>query len=144
MKRFYKFLIIVIILGILGAVYGWFFIYNKPHTDYSTVKPVAILDAESCYNSFVNKEAKTKAWLGQVIEISGKAQSFEKTDSLTTVVFVFNEGMFGDEGIRCSLLPESAEKIKSISFPAEITIKGYCTGYNETDLVIEQCSIINK
>jgi len=144
MKRSYKILLILVVVSILGAAYGWFFVYNKPHTDYSKEKPVAVLNAESCYTSFANGEDKTKQWLGQVIQISGTANSIEKGDSLTTIVFVFSEGMFGDEGIRCSLLPDAAEKVASLTFPVDITLKGYCTGYNETDLVIEQCSIINK
>jgi len=144
MKRIYKILLILVAVCILGAAYGWFFVYNKPHTDYSKEKPVVVLNAESCYTSFADGEEKTKQWLGQVIQISGTANSIEKDDSLTTIVFVFSEGLFGDEGIRCSLLPKSVEKTTSMTFPAQVTLKGYCTGYNETDLVIEQCSIIEN
>ncbi len=142
MKKIWKIIIALAILGMLGAAYGWFFVYNKPHTDYSKEEPVAVLTAQEAFELFSNhNEIKTKDMLGKVIQISGEAKSVENSDSLTIVVFVFKEGDFGDEGVRCSMLPSEAEKLKSISFPAQISIKGYCTGYNETDLLIEQCVV---
>ena len=86
-------------------------------------------DAESKYN-------------GRVVLLSGKLDKVEETDSLVTAVFVFNQGMFGDEGIRCSMLPHHGSKLKSVPFGSEVSIKGYITGYNETDVILEQCSLV--
>lgn len=145
MKKFFKIVIILLILGIIGASYGWFFIYNKPHTDYSKVEPFANLKAEDCYNEFANGTEESKKLLGQVIQISGEAKTFEKLDSLAILVFVFSEDdMFGSEGIRCSLSPSAIEEASNIALPANITVKGYCTGYNGSDLIIEQCILISN
>jgi len=76
------------------------------------------------------------------LQLTGIPSSIEVGDSLVVVVFVFNTGMFGDEGIRCTMLPNHTENTKSMSLIDKITIKGYCSGYNETDVVLEQCSIV--
>jgi hypothetical protein len=58
------------------------------------------------------------------------------------MVFVFDEGMFGAEGVRATFLPKYNEKVKNLILGASVTIKGYCTGYNETDVILEKASII--
>ena len=50
--------------------------------------------------------------------------------------------MFGDEGIRCIMLPNQNELMKKYGTSTLITIKGYCTGYNDTDVIIEKASVV--
>jgi hypothetical protein len=50
--------------------------------------------------------------------------------------------MFGDEGIRCAMLPNHAQNIASF-IGSDVRLKGYCTGFNETDVIMEKCSIVN-
>jgi hypothetical protein len=59
-------------------------------------------------------------------------------------VFVFEQGDFGDEGIRCTMLPKYNFEAGKLQPDVEIKVKGYCTGYNETDVILEKCSIINQ
>jgi hypothetical protein len=141
MNKWIKIILALAVMGLLAAAYVWFFVYNKPHEDYAKAVPVASFDAAEAYRLFSTHDAKTAHLPGQVIEITGEAQKLETGDTLSIIVFVFNEGMFGDEGIRCSLLPESAAKAQQMEFPASIKIKGFCSGYNETDLVMEQCTL---
>ncbi len=132
---------ILILVGILGAAYVWFFVYNKPHRDYEAAKPDFVLTASSCYNYFAMHK---KDYTGKVLQIKGIAQKVETDDSLVVIVFVFNEGMFGDEGIRCTLLPKYHEQAKTLNLKKPVTVKGYCTGFNDTDVILENCSIIKK
>ena len=74
----------------------------------------------------------------------GKLSKIEASDSLVTAVFVFGQGDFGDEGIRCSMLPKYSFEAGKLQPDGEIKVKGYCTGYNETDVILEKCSIINQ
>jgi hypothetical protein len=78
-----------------------------------------------------------------VIQITGRINKVESVDSLTIAVFILDEGMFGDEGIRCSMLPNHSEKTHSLEGKTT-TIKGYLTGYNDTDVILENCSIIDS
>jgi hypothetical protein len=143
MKKMYKIIAAILVIGILGAAYGWFFVYNKPHENYSKIEPVAKLEAKVCFDAFAENSPETADWLGQVIQISGTVNEFEQADSLSILVFVQNEDeMFGSSGIRCSMIPDFSEQAAKLKLPTQISIKGYCTGFNGSDLIIEQCVII--
>jgi hypothetical protein len=66
----------------------------------------------------------------------------ETPDSLTIVVFALGEGMFGDEGIRLTMLDNHSQAAIALLKDASATLKGYCTGYNGTDVILEKCSIV--
>jgi len=139
MKKLVKIIVILAILGVIGAVYGWFFVYNKPHRNFEKAKPDMVLTAEDCYQAFADEDS---SYLGKVLQLSGIPASIEKQDSLVIVVFVFNQGMFGDEGIRCTMLPTHNEEALALSTDKEINIKGKCQGYNGTDVILEHCSLV--
>ncbi len=61
----------------------------------------------------------------------------EAVDSLVIAVFVFEEGVFGDQGIRCNILPQHQGPAKAISKEEPVVLKGYCAGYNGTDVILE-------
>lgn len=76
-----------------------------------------------------------------MVAVRGTLSAIEQTDALTIAVFVIEQGMFGDEGLRVSMLPAQAEKLKSIAPGSPVSIKGYVTGFNESDVVLEHGSI---
>jgi tRNA_anti-like len=144
MKKLLKIGAILAGLGILAAIYIWFFYINKPHTDYEKVKADYTLTAQSCYNQYANGSEESKKYLGKVLQIEGIPKSIESTDSTVIVVFAYNSGMFGDEGIRCSMLPKYFEKARNLSIDKKVVLKGHCDGYNGTDVILEFCSIITQ
>ncbi len=141
MKLIKKILIIIVIIGIISAGYVWFFIYNKPHRDFEKAIPDISLTAKKCYEKFL---VNNKIYTGKVVQISGIPKKVETDDSLCIIVFVFNKGMFGDEGIRCSLLPKYNKTCKNINLKKPVTIKGFCAGYNDSDVILNNCSFIKK
>ena len=131
----------------MAGIYIWFFVYNKPHTDYESATPDYILQAKDCYLSFsgqqiFNEKQGTVNYTGKVLQLSGIASKVETIDSSTVIVFVYDNGVFGEEGIRCTLLPNYAKTAKQFDLSKEITIKGFCAGYNDTDVILQFCSII--
>lgn len=140
MKKLVKVIGVLAILGILGAAYGWFFVYNKPHVNYEKAEPDAKLSAKVCYQTFANENTDN---LGKVLLLTGVPTSVEQQDSLVIVVFAFEQGMFGDEGVRCTMLPNYNDAALAYDFSKEINIKGKCQGYNDTDVILEHCSIVN-
>lgn len=142
MKTIWKIAIVLVIAGMLGAAYGWFFVYNKAHEDYETAEADFSLTASECFQAYADEYAEENIYTGAVLEITGKPTSIEKSDSLVIVVFAFREGMFGDEGIRCTMLPNHRQGALALNTGETVTIKGYCTGYNDTDVIITQCSIV--
>jgi len=144
MKKLLKIAAALTVLGILAAIYVWFFIYNKPHRDYEKAKADFVLSAESCYNQYANGSKDSKQFLDKVLQINGIPNSIESTDTTVIVVFAFNSGMFGDEGIRCTMLPDFQKEARHLKLDNEVVIKGHCTGYNGTDVIMENCSIITQ
>jgi hypothetical protein len=119
------------------------FVINKPHPDFEKIKPDFSLDAGTFYYEFKTNQANAnKLYNGMVIEITGKIARVESVDTLTIAVFVFNKGVFGDEGIRCTMLKKFSEATKKLKPDGIIRVKGYCTGYNESDVIMEQCSLV--
>ncbi len=138
MKNLISLVTLMIVLAI-GFSYVYFFVYNKSHPDYANQKPDFELKAENLYNDFANN-SKGNKYLGKVIKISGTVSEIETTDSTAVISLYFEDGMFGKQGIRCSLLsPKYLKKPGS-----NVILKGVCSGYNDTDVLLENCSTISK
>ena len=143
MNKWIKIIIALSVIGIIAAGLGYKFVYNKPHRDFEKAKPDFTLEAKELYYNFKNTRSESEQkYNGTVILISGLIKSVEISDSLVIAVFAFEEGMFGDEGIRCTMLPRYNEPVKSLKPDAEIKLKGFCSGYNETDVILEKCTLL--
>lgn len=142
MKKLLKIIGVLAVVGILAAAYVWFFVYNKPHRDYEKAKADYEMSASDCYQQFSQNDIKASEYNGKVLQIFGKPSAIEDYDSIVVVTFVFNEGMFGDEGIRCTMLPKYNEEALAINLSESVNIKGYCSGFNETDVIMEHCSFV--
>ena len=134
-----KTLLALLIFGLLGLIYFYFFVYNKSHPEYEKLKPDYFLSAEALYQEYSSDPDSASAkYNGKIIQISGSVSSLEFVDSLQIATFVFSEGMFGNEGIRCTFL-----NVKTVSSLDDLTgkdIKGFCSGYNETDVILTKCT----
>jgi hypothetical protein len=134
---------LIMIIGVIAGSFIYAFVYNKPHEDFENMEPAYTLNASDFYNAFkTNKTDSEKKFNGKVIEINGTLSKVESADSLVIAVFIFDQGMFGDQGIRCSMLTKYNEEATKLSPGVLLNVKGYCTGYNETDVVLEQCCFV--
>lgn len=134
-------IVAVAIITIILAVY--FFIYNKPHPDYAEAKAEASVTAQELYNSFRSDPVSAGAsYNGKIIVVSGMINNVEESDSMTIAVFVFNKGDFGDEGVRCTFLNAKSSEKPTPKPGDDLKIKGLCTGFNDTDVILEQCTIV--
>lgn len=144
MRIWWKVILGLFVLGIVAAILSYIFIYNKPHPDYEKLEAAYSMEAKSLFNKYrTNKVASDGKYTGQVIQIKGIITKIEDSDSFVVAVFVFEEGMYGDEGVRCNMLPDYEEICRKLDLTKEVSIKGYCVGYNETDIILEKCSITN-
>jgi hypothetical protein len=143
MRTWLKIILALFVTGVIAALLVYIFLYNKPHPDFENTKPDFTFAASDLYNSYkTNISDSEKKYSGKVVELSGILGKVETTDSLVIAVFVFNQGMFGDEGIRCTMLKKYNTEAQALLPSSTVTIKGYCTGYNDPDVIIEQASII--
>ncbi len=145
MSNWLKVVLILIILAIISGVGIYLFIFNKPHPDYEKMSPQFSLVAQDLFNSYkTNKAGAEGKFNGKLLEISGPVSEVETTDSLVIVVMKFGEGDFGEEGIRCTMLKKHHDDAKKLIAGGNTRIKGFCTGYNDTDVILEECSLISQ
>jgi hypothetical protein len=142
-KNIFKAAIALFAIGIISAGLVYQFVINKPHMNYEKAKPAYIVSAADLFDSFRSgRETAEMKYNGQVVMLTGKIDKIEVSENLVTGVFIFDQGMFGDEGIRCTMLPNHSANLKVVPVGSEVRLKGFLTGYNETDIILEQCSVI--
>lgn len=134
---------ILFVIGVIAAVLIYIFVYNKPQPDYAKKDPDITVTAAELFGQFRENpsQASTK-YTGKVLAVKGELSSVENTDSQIIGVFALDEGMFGEEGIRFAFIPEYSDEVIETPPGSSITIKGFCTGYNDTDVIMEHCSIV--
>lgn len=143
MRKWYKIIAVFVVLGGIAGVLGYHYVYNKSHMDYEKAEPDFHMTGDGLFDHYTtNKAEAQQTYNGKVLEVAGRVSSVENPDSLTIVVFAMREGMFGDEGIRFSMLQDYSASANELNAGDPVTIKGYCTGYNDTDIILENCSII--
>lgn len=142
MKKWLKILIILFLAGAISAALFYHLVINKPHPDYENEPAKFRLPAKELFDQFsLNAKESGNKYNGQVIEITGKFSNFEHNDSLVIVALNFKDGLFGPEGVRCTFLPKFNAAIEKYSKDADIKIKGFCSGYNDTDVILIKCSV---
>lgn len=143
MKKWLKIILFLFIIGIIGAVMVYIFVYNKPHRDIAKAKPDFTLTASDFYTAFMNDpDGSAQLYNDKVIQIDGTIGAVESTTDMVILVYIFNDGMFGSEGVRCTLLREMHADAASINSGDYLKIKGLCTGLNGSDVILEKCSVI--
>jgi hypothetical protein len=145
MKTWIKILLALFVVGIAAAFLVYKYVYNKPHLDYLNAPPKYTMEARQLFDEFRSAtDASSGKYNGQVVAVSAPVSKVESADTLVIAVFAFNKGDFGDEGIRCTMLPAQNDAAKKLAPGTTVQLKGYCTGYNGTDVILDKCSIINQ
>lgn len=145
MKTWIKIVLILFVIGVVAAFLIYKFYINKPHQDIEKSTADYSLTAESFFKEYTaNKDSADKKYSGKVIEISGPVSKIETIDTLVVAIFVFRQGDFGDEGVRCTMLHNYDDETKKIAVGTQLRIKGFCSGYNDTDIILEKSSLVKN
>ena len=143
MRTWIKITLSLLVLGFITGIVVAYFLYNKPHPNYEKMDAAYTIAAADLYKDCTaNKNQAGTKYNGKVVAVTGKLSKVEVKDSLTTCVFVFEQGMFGDQGVRCTMLPAFREEAGKFQPGADLKLKGYCTGFNDTDVILDKCSIV--
>ena len=129
--QFIKKYLFPFIMCSLVAVY---FVWNKPHKDYSTVKTDVTINSLDLIDQFKNNSnIATKKYLNQIILVSGNV-----TDILTKSIVM-------DNGIVCTL-DSSSIPIKSIQINNKIFMKGRFVGFDDLfeEIRLDHCFIMQN
>jgi hypothetical protein len=137
-----KIVLAICIVAVIGALAGYHFVYNKPHTNYEEASPAFTLQAQDFYQAFTeDREQAEETYNGKVIEFTGTLDILEDNQDFHTAVFVFDDGLFGPEGIRCTMLDNHTENLAGRTGEI-VQIKGFCSGFSGSDVIMEHCSVI--
>ncbi|MCX6251599.1 MAG: hypothetical protein NTX61_12700 [Bacteroidetes bacterium] len=137
-----KILLAIILIGIIAAILIYKFVIYRPQPNFENLKPDYSMNASDLYNAFKkDKVVSESKYAGKMVEISGSLTRVEASDTLSVAVFGFAQGMFGDEGVRCTVLPKFRMEVKKLIPGGTLKIKGYCEGFNDTDVIMEHCSL---
>jgi len=143
MKTWLKVLLILFVIGIAAGVLFYFFVINKPKPNYENKKPDYTLNAKDLYDAYKSNKTKSDSlYNGKTIEITGTLNKVETADSQRIAVFIFEQGDFGDQGVRCNMLIKYNTEISQIKTGSSIKLKGHCVGYDDTDVKFSECSVV--
>ena len=120
-------LIFIMLLIIVYAV------WNKPHKNYSNIKPNITIDSSNFINEFkTNSTLATEKYLNQIILVYGNV-----TDRLTKSVVLNN-------GIVCTFDSLSLKSLGPIQINNEVSIKGRFVGFDDLfeEIRLDHCFIM--
>jgi len=142
MRTWIKVLVGLIIIGVIGGIAAYFFVYNKPHRNIEKAKSDISISASDLFASYKDNDTIANSkFLGKVIEVTGTLTRIETPEEdLTIAVMVIDEDFY--EGIRVTMLPKHANALLSYKPGQTITLKGFCTGFI-SDVILQQGSIID-
>jgi hypothetical protein len=143
MKKLLKIGLVLIAAGLITAALVWKFYVNKPHDDIEKATPDYALSAQELWKQYTgNFRTADSIYTGKVIELSGTVNRTEKSDSLVYAVFVMEvDSLFGDKSVRCEMLGKYNSEALAIAAGTPVKIKGFCTGFDQTDVKFNKCSI---
>lgn len=134
-----KIIIIILILGIIGAFIGYQ-IYNKPHIDVAETSADISISANEILNKFSGDETTANAkYLGKIVAITGVLSEI-KIEKEKGIITLKTNDDFGS--ILCHLSAESTKKIDVLRVGQTYTVKGICTGYL-MDVILVKSEIMN-
>jgi len=144
MKNWLKILIALAIVGIIAALLVYKFYINKPHADIEHATPAYTMTATELWKQYNdNLKLSDSLYTGKVIELSGNLSRADRSDSLIFAVFVMEQDTsFGDKSIRCEMLPNYRDAATSVAAGSPVKIKGFCNGFDQTDVKFSKCSVV--
>ena len=125
-KKYFPLLIILLAIAV-------YFVWNKPHKDYSTMRTDITISSLNFINEFkANSTLATEKYLNQIILVNGNT-----TDKLTKSVVL-------DNRIVCTLDSSSLKDLGLIQINNEVSIKGRFVGFDDLfeEIRLDHCFIM--
>jgi len=140
MKRKPSIILIAASTGLIAMLLVYF-IYNKPHKDYAGADAEYVLTPSELFDEYnFNVDEAVSKYNGKMIALKGVPDDFEVAGDLIIAVFHLDEGTFGPRGVRCTF--KEGTSLEDFTRGEFYTIKGFCSGYNDEDVILEHCTII--
>jgi len=145
LKTLLRFLFGLLLLSILAFFLINKYYLNKADRNIQEEKVLFVMSASDLFNSFFSdSKSANDIFLDKTGLVSGKISSVEKANNQKVISMVFRKGIFGDEGVRCVMNDNSDNETEKFEIGTYVVLKGVCMGYNQTDVILTKCSVINN
>lgn len=145
MKKTFKIIGILALIGFLAAAATFYYVFNKPHRNVEKETPAYILTAGDLYNDFSADELKGNEKYGdKVLQVSGEIVEISNSNGEVSIMLL--DPM---QGISCAIdsLAAVAKKdyISQLTIGDRITLKGKCDGIDMImGVVLTRCFIVEE
>jgi uncharacterized protein YpmB len=131
---------VILICTLVVFVYAYKEYYRKP-ADLSSVKPVAVTDANSLVASYENDEEKAnRAYLGNPVDVTGVISDItNQKDTLINIMLGNSDEL---HRVSCLINGKYIKKVKQLKPGDKVTLRGICTGYL-MDVELNRCVLID-
>jgi len=131
-----KVILLLLVLGVLAAGIGYY-MYNKPVASLEKQKADVTVNAAQLIEHYQADEQKANdAYLGKIIEVSGKVAEITTTEGKTKVQLETPDPI---SLIICEM--EEGTDLGSLKAGEETVIKGICSGFL-SDVILVQATIV--
>jgi hypothetical protein len=114
------------VLGLITAALVYKFVINKPHPDYEKAKASFTLLAADPFESYrADRTVAEASFNGKMVQLNGRIDRIEQNDSLLVGIFVSDQGMFGEDVVRCTMLSAHSPALAAFQEGTEVRIKGW-------------------
>ena len=128
-----KKLLILLLIGAIGAGAAYWYTFHKPHRNVQTEKSSFTLSSESLIGEFsADLATATEKYIDKVIEIEGIVTDVNASNAML------------DGAVYCSFLEGELGKVVEIGQGKTITLKGRVIGFDELfgEIRLDQCALI--
>ncbi len=135
MKRI---ILIVLVLGVLGAIITYTFVFRKSATNVNSAKAEVEISTDSLLFQFEQDELMANTlFLDKVIEVSGTIAEISATE---TGVSIYLKDPSAMSGVLCGF-SEKPHGLEALKVGDMVRIKGICRGYL-MDVNLNKCALV--
>ncbi len=129
MKKMIKIILVLIVLGIIGGGYAYYYTFHKPHKNTFDIKAEYSLAAPDLFSKFESDEdSANKEYLGKILEVKGKIVDVKEFNGNYEISL--EDEM---EGITClvdsNYAVQQKRELDNLKTGQIIKVKGQCNGY---------------
>ena len=136
MNMIKKLLLLVLVLGVLGAAVAGY-LYRKPAEKTVSGKADYSVEAASLFSEFEqNEDQANEKYLNKVLSVNGTIASIAPADSQGVAITL--EAASEMSGVSCQLA--DAQQAASLKKGDQVLVKGRCTGML-MDVVLVNCTL---
>lgn len=146
-KWIWRSLAIILLLAAIGAWYAYREFYRTP-TDTALLTPQFQLSTDQVLGEYAsNAAAAADKYTDRLLSVTGMVREIDRNDVFHPVLVLGARN--GTSAVRCSIDSLHSEDVQDIHPDQEVTIHGFCSGYNEdallgSDLILIRCVLKNN